>query len=154
VNILDALGNVLERRVSVIKIDVVLGIRFIDEVHDYTRVDLIAHYLSKHNVTLYCHDFERAEHIRRLHQMHIFDHVKSMSTSTTYFADTLSVMYEWIGRHKYVYCTDQRKDAYRLFVLLCESYRCTSVLNLKEDLREFMFNYIYSRDFIDHNLSI
>lgn len=48
----------------------------------------------------------------------------------------------------------QKHDAYQLFLLLCQSYRCYSVLNLKEDDRDFLFNYIYMRDFIDHTLPI
>lgn len=152
--ILDALGMVLEEKVSVVKIDIVLGIRFIEEIYEIPKDELIAKYKEQHNVTLYSHDFVRAEHIRRLHQMHVFDHENNMAAPITYFADTLTVMYEWIGRHRTVFMGSHRSEAYQLFMLLCQSYRCHSVLNMDDNDCDFLFNYIYLRDFIDQSLMI
>lgn len=92
--ILDSLGEVLETRVSVVKIDIVLGIEFVAGLYRYSTEELIDYYLDRYNVTLYSHDFARAEHIRRLHQMHVFDHQDHMDVPITYFTDTLTVMYE------------------------------------------------------------
>lgn len=150
--ILDALGEVLEERVSVVKIDVVLGVRFVNEVVGKCDTDsLILKYKQDYNIEIYEHDITRASHINRLYDLHVFDHANNMTLPIDYFNDTLSVMYEWIGRHRPVFMGGHRRDAYMLFRLLCESYRCRSVLELDIDDCDFLFNYIYLRDFIDHS---
>lgn len=150
--ILDALGDVLEEKVSVVKIDVVLGIQFVGEVlRGCPRESITLKYKQDYNIDIYSHDIARAAHINRLHQLHVFDHEKNMALPIDYCNDTLSVMYEWVGRHKLVFMGGHRCDAFRLFRLLCESYRCQSVLQMPEDDCDFLFNYIWLRDFIDHS---
>jgi len=149
--IFDALGSVLEEKVSVVKLDVVLGIGFVDEVIQGVEVNnLVLRYKQNYNIDIYQHDIARAIYLDHLHQLHVFDHANNMSLQIDYYRDTLSVMYEWIGRHKPVFSSIQRKDAFDLFMMLCESHRCYSVLLMEGSNLEFLFNYIYLRDFMDH----
>jgi hypothetical protein len=149
--ILDALGNVLEEKVSVVKVDIVLGIQFVNEVIQNCGLDsLILRYKQDYNVEIYDHDFDRAEHIQHLHQLHVFDHENNMTLPINYNRDTLSVIYEWVGRHRTIFSSTHRVDAHQLFILLCHSYSCKSILEMNRSDCDFLFNYIYLRDFIDH----
>lgn len=149
--ILDGLGEILENKVSVVKIDVVLGIQFIGEAIQNFSLDCLSlNYKHEFNIDLYEHDVTRATYIGQLHDLFESRTAADWLPDINYQNDTLTVLYEWVSRHHSMFGKHRRQDAYSLCLLLCESRQCLSVLALTEDTRAFLFNYIYTRDFIDH----
>ena len=147
--ILDALGDVLEKKLTVFKIDVVLGIDFIRDVRYRAHTDVLTTYKDKLHVDLYPHDFYRAEHIAELYEQHIVHHHQNMALPVEFFSDTLTVIYEWTGRFKPIYLGRHTQQAYELFHAACHHHRCQSIIQLDDESRRTLFDYIYTRDFID-----
>jgi len=148
--ILDALGEVIEEDITIVKIDVALGEQFIYEVAASDQLDaLFIEYKRRLNISFYDHDVTRAFHLKDVIEYYraggLYDH------NIRYFADTLSVIYEWCAKYRRVYMGRYYKEAYKDFVIFCRHTHTRSVTEMPNDLLEPMFNYIFCREHLNRH---
>ena len=148
--ILDALGNVLEENISVVKIDIVLSDNFIFEVVD--SIDLfpiMREYDRRFNIPIYEHDIARAHYLHGL--IDFYNHGGVEGHEVKYFAETLQVINDWCAKYRRIYAGRYHGPAFNDFMMFCRHSNCRSVVNLPKKIIQPMFTYVFCREHFDRH---
>lgn len=148
--ICDALGQVIEENISVAKIDIVLGDRFIfDAIEDVDLDTLDKKYRKQFNIPIYGHDITRAHYLHGLIEFYTMGGVEGHEVH--YFAETLQVINDWCAKNRRVYGGRDYRTAYIDFMTITRHFNCRSVVSLPDPIIEKMFTYVFCREYFDRH---
>lgn len=148
--ILDATGEVLERNLSIIKIDVVLGDDFIFKVAESDDLDtIVKNYKKRLCVEIRSHDICRARLLKPVLDYYYNGGVHGLPID--YFMDTLSVIYSWCAKYRRVYMGRYYHEAFRDFYTFCRHTDAWSVKAIEFKVLEPMFTYIFCREHLSRH---
>lgn len=143
--ILDRYGNVLEKNIRVMKIDIVLSDHFIFEVVDaYDLIPIIEHYRRKFRIPIYEHDISRAHYLHGLITFYNSGGVEGHEVD--YFADTLRVINDWCAKYRRLYLGRFVDIAYGDFMMFCHHLGNKSCIDLPEIILKPVFTYVFCRE--------
>lgn len=148
--ILDATGEILERNLSIIKIDVVLGEDFIYKVTESDDLaNIVKNYKQRLCVEIHSHDICRARQIKPILEYYQMGGVHGRPID--YFMDTLAVIYSWCSKYRRVYMGRYYHEAFQDFFTFCRHTDAWSIIGIDPSVLEPMFTYIFCREHLSRH---
>lgn len=148
--ILDASGEVLERNLSIAKIDVVLGEDFISKVIESDDLaTIVKNYKQRCHVEIRSHDICRARQLNPILEFYNSGGVHGIPID--YYMDTLAVIYAWCSKYRRTYLGRYYREAFNDFYSFSRHADAWSIVGIDNLRLEPIFTYIFCREHLSRH---